>query len=903
MRATRTIITILLLLACGMLRAQESTLGMLQSCIDSTAMHGNAIRMEINAAKQGAVAFAASMDARLSEPGMQPLRQLLEAGKAIEALEWVENCDSMPIYERYTMMARISVLAIQMADAEEYYDHSLMYDEGIQYPHLLEYSAICSAAGLHHKALDLTSRALQAARGAAEEYQARKRMAHVLIDLGEPDKAITHINAMQAMRVRPRPKDMQAAINMLKGQAYTLRDEPDMAMLYYGEALGQYRKIKGSHREPLYILCEQSAIHSGRGEYQMAAQCLQDALAYADRYGNYVDRNIAKAQIYMQWGMALKTTGNLDEAREKLYTSLQTIGQIVVRNRNYVADLAEIEASLAAIEIDLADYRRAEALCEDAYSIYSQSRYATSPQAISGKASLLRTYGNLYTAMGLYMEASRKYSEALITYQRLRLTGNPQYEADMALVFNSMGLMHDQMGNLSEAITNYKTAARNLRQTLEHTPGYLTDYANTLSNIGNIYRRYGQRDSSLKYMEEALHIFRQKPVMNDCEKAEYAKICNNLGLQYRAMGSYDIAEPFLETAYLTAKYLQARSAAYRPLWADILNNYGLYHIDIGDSDLGLYYLNMALEIRQESTQANEVSASLADSYDNLGDAYRKLGMLEPAEQHYEQSKDIREQLARFFPMIQYPHYSNTMQKLAQTYRQDNSLFQALVVISELVEALGAIDTWEDEWLVVERANAYHNKALILGELGNHREARDLMLLSAQNYGYAAQEYHTMHNAEAADAYRQAGNYSCDIDDYTQAEQYFKKALQISKSLYQSGEMPAHTMVGALNNLGRMYYSMQNMEEAKKCYEQGRSIIESDPGSQTDMETILTSAIIKLNIVEYYIYEKNSGIDDDEYSNCVKYLEETITTLRPFVDNSSVAHYYEQAQLLMQNILN
>ncbi len=903
MRPIHTILTALMLLISTGLMAQSRTLAMLQRCIDSTAMAGNALRPEINAAKLCAESFADAMEKALTHKEMEPLLRSLEQGRVSEASDWVTDQDSMPIFQRYAMMARLSVLGLQLADADEYYHNSLRYDEGATFGHLLEYARYCQTTGLIHKAQDLTQRALQAAKNPTEEYQGRMQMSWVLLELNEPDKALTHTNHLQAMRIKPKPRHMEASINMAKAEAYMLKDEPDMAMIYYTQAMGEYKKSKDLIREPLLILCEQSSIHTMRGQHQEAAQCLQQALEYAGRYPNEVDLNIAKASVYLQWGMVMKATGRLDEAREKLHASLQTIGQTVMRNRSYVADLAEIEASLAAIEIDLKDYRRAEALCEDAYNIYSQGRYAASPKAIQGKAGLLRTYGNLYTQMGLYMEAGRKYSESLTTYQRLIQTHNMQYDAEMALVFNNMGTMYEQMGNLSDAITNYKTAAKNLGKVQQSHPRYMTDYANTLANIGNIYRKYGKQDSSLKYMEEALTIFRQKTTMNDSEKSEYAKICNNLGLQYRSMGSYDIAEPFFETAYMTGKYLQSRSDAYKPLWADILNNYGLFHVDTGDMDLGLYYMNQALEIRQETTRNSEVSAALADSYDNLGDVYHKMGSLEPAEQCYEQCKTLREQLARYFPTTHILQYANTMQKLAQTYREDNSLFQALVVISELAENLNAIDTWEDEWLVVERANACHNRALILGDLGNNKEARDLMLLAAQNYSYAAQEYNRIHNAEAADAYCQAGNYCCNIDNYPDAEAYYKKALQLSKELYQSGDMPAHAMVGALNNLGRTYFSMQNMEEAKKCYEQGRHIIESDTRNDSDMETILTSAIIKLNIVEYYIYEKNSGIDDNEYSNCVKYLEDTISTLKPFAGNSSVAQYYEQAKMLLKNILN
>lgn len=894
-----------LVISVSPLGAQRGGLHTLYSCIDSSAMAANSMRTEINAAKQCAELFAPGYDEYVREGRVPHVVDCIGQGRASTAFHMALEDTSLTRFQRYRLLAWVSVLKIDMQKAEDYYDKTLQYDEGNAFANILEFSEFCRIAGLRHKAKDLGLRALSTASSPYEEYLSKLNMVRVYLELQEGEKALRELSSIPAIRLRHKPKDMEPLLNMLRGEIFLQKDEPKVALLYFQDAIKGYRKIKDKYKEPQYVLCEMSTIEIANGNYDVASQCLTDALKYCDRYPNEIDRNISKSSVYLQWGMLLKNLGMLGPAREKLQTSLQCIGQIVMRNRNYIADLAEIESAQAALEIEMNDFRRAEVLCEDAYGIYSQERFEKSVEAMAGKASLLRTYGDLYTSWGNYRMAKSKYDEALDTYMMLSRTNNRTFDANRAMVLNNMGYMYEHFGFNSEAIMNYKMASRILGHILETHPRYLVDYGKTLSNVGNLYRKFGLADSSLKYLEMSLNVFRSKPELNDNDKVEYSKLCNNLGLQYRQMGNFDIAEPFFESAYQIRKYLIGKSDAYLPLWADILNNYGLYYVDVQDYDLGIYYLEKALEIRQGLSQDIEASRLLAESYDNLGDVYSLIDSLEMSEQYYQKSLEVRGKLINY-AHSEYPGYVGTVQKLAAVYRRDNALYHALMLMTRLIIVLEEADTWDGEdldWKSLAEADAYHNQALILSDLGKKKEARDAMLHAARGYHTTAEYVDFKYYPIAADAFCQVGNLSCDIDDYEQAEMWYKSALSISKKLYNSGEVPAYTMVNALNNLGRMYYSMSNMEEAKKCYVEGKELLDSDRGNEADIETILTSAIINLNIVEYYIYEKNSGIDDDEYSNCIKYLEETITILKPFLDNGSVAQYYEQAQLLLNNILN
>ncbi|MBO7438295.1 MAG: hypothetical protein J6U21_01295, partial [Bacteroidales bacterium] len=77
----------------------------------------------------------------------------------------------------------------------------------------------------------------------------------------------------------------------------------------------------------------------------------------------------------------------------------------------------------------------------------------------------------------------------------------------------------------------------------------------------------------------------------------------------------------------------------------------------------------------------------------------------------------------------------------------------------------------------------------------------------------------------------------------------------------------------------------------------------DAADPTDIKAVLNKAMTNINIVMYYIYEKNSGIDSEEYHNCAKYLKETIESLRAFLFNPSASYYNDYAQKLLRTITN
>ncbi len=468
--------------------------------------------------------------------------------------------------------------------------------------------------------LENAKQALDTAHTNASKYRAHIDLANLYYELRQPDDGLRELDAANLLKIKRKDKAPVATATMLRGIMYALKGELDKAMEYLNIALQEFRKQPDDHEGYVRTLRHIADIQNHNNNYPKSAEYLDQCVEYCNN--KQIDENTRLrylASIYLQWATILKNKGEYNQAREKMQHSLQCASTLVDNDHTFHADLAEIESSQAALEIDMKDYMRAKTMCEDAYGIYSNCDFGNTDEALEGKADLLNTYGNLYSALGQYADASRKYNESLTAYSQLLKSSSNKYSAQRAQVLSNIAIMYDDMGDFANALKHYQEAASEYQILAKTRPTYLSAYANIASGIGDLYRRHGNTDSALHYMEKGLHIYRDKPHLTDEENADFSTICNNLAILHRQNDRLAIAEQFYEAAYHIRKELAEKSERYLPLWADILNNYGLYFIDINDNDLAIYYLNKALEIR-----LNQVATSpniLADNYDNLASCF------------------------------------------------------------------------------------------------------------------------------------------------------------------------------------------------------------------------------------------------------------------------------------------
>ncbi len=464
------------------------------------------------------------------------------------------------------------------------------------------------------------------------------------------------------------------------------------------------------------------------------------------------------------------------------------------------------------------------------------------------------------------------------------------------------GVMYELKDSTGLAMGYYHDALDGYKKSKDSQRGQLR----ALRRMFDIHTKNGTTDSALYCMEQGLQIYRCKRNLTDEEKADYSTICNNLAILHRQNDRLAIAEQFYETAYHIRKELVEKSDRYRPLWADILNNYGLYFLDINDSDLAIYYLTKALEIRKGATDTVSVATPsanvIADNHDNLAYAYYMAKQPQLAAEHYENARSIRRGLVQSSEVKErcIDDYIATIQNLAALYKQSNRSIDALAALVELRDALSTLPYSLQPKYLEQLAATKHNIALLYGILNQRQQAVDAMNMAIKDYNLLALADREKYLPEVAVAMNQAANYYSTICDYENAEKYYKKALEINTGLYADNLVEPSEVAGNLNNLGRMYYDQSKMEDAKNCYIKARKIFDqTDP---TDIKAALNKAMTNINIVMYYIYEKNSGIADEGFQDCGKYLMEAIEILRPYLFNPSANYYHEYAKKLLDSII-
>nr|MCR5456235.1 tetratricopeptide repeat protein [Bacteroidales bacterium] len=662
--------------------------------------------------------------------------------------------------------------------------------------------AVSMSVNVTEQDLINAKQALDSANTNASKYRARIALANLYYELRQPDDGLRELDAANLLKIKRKDKAPVATATMLRGIMHSLKGELDKAIEYLNIALQEFSKQPNDHEGYLRTLRHIADIQNYNNNYPKSAECLNQCVEYCNSH--QLDENIRLrylASIYLQWATILKNKGEYGQAREKMHLSLQCASTLVDNDHTFHADLAEIESSQAALEIDMKDYMRAKAMCEDAYGIYSKCEFGDTDETLEGKADLLNTYGNLYSALGQYADASRKYNESLTAYSKLLESSNSKYSAQRAQVLGNIAVMYDDMGDFANALEHYKEAATQYKILAQTRPTYLSAYANIASGIGDLYRRQGNTDSALYYMEQGLQIYRDKAHLTDDEKADYSTICNNLAILHRQNDRLAIAEQFYETAYHIRKELMEKSERYLPLWADILNNYGLYFIDIKDNDLAIYYLNKALEIRLNQIATNP--NILADNYDNLAYAFYMAHLPQDAAANYEKSRAIRRDLVlnSNMPERYIADYISTMQNLASLYKQSNQGIDALAATIELRETLSQLHANSPSEYLDEIASAKHNTALLYGMLNQKAQAADAMNLAIKDYNVLALQDHDKYLPEVAAALNQAANYYSDLGDYVNAEKYYQKALDINTELYEEHLIDPSELAGTLNNLG------------------------------------------------------------------------------------------------------
>ena len=203
-------------------------------------------------------------------------------------------------------------------------------------------------------------------------------------------------------------------------------------------------------------------------------------------------------------------------------------------------------------------------------------------------------------------------------------------ETERAHYLNELGLVYDNMGEYSNALSSYE---RSLEIDKVALPPNHLDLATSYNNIGMVYKNMGEYSQALSSYERSLEI---RKVALPPNHPDLATSYNNIGLVYKNMGEYSKALSYYERS------LEIDKVSLPPNHPDLATSYnniaGVYY-NIGEYSKALSYYERSLEIKKVALPPNH--PNLATSYNNIGLVYDDMGEYSKALSYFQKAYDIR----------------------------------------------------------------------------------------------------------------------------------------------------------------------------------------------------------------------------------------------------------------------
>ena len=247
------------------------------------------------------------------------------------------------------------------------------------------------------------------------------------------------------------------------------------------------------------------------------------------------------------------------------------------------------------------------------------------PSSDTDRALYLNQLGLVYDNMG-------EYSKALSSYERsleIDKVALPPNHPSLATSYNNIGLVYMNMGEYSKALSSYE---RSLEIDKVALPPNHPDLATSYNNIGMVYNNMGEYSKALSSYEQSLEIYKVALPPNH---PDLATSYNNIGMVYNNMGEYSKALSSYEQS------LEIYKVALPPNHPDLATSYnniaGVYD-DMGEYSKALSSYERSLEIDKVALPPNH--PSLATSYNNIGMVYMNMGEYSKALSYLQKAHDI-----------------------------------------------------------------------------------------------------------------------------------------------------------------------------------------------------------------------------------------------------------------------
>jgi tetratricopeptide (TPR) repeat protein len=208
-----------------------------------------------------------------------------------------------------------------------------------------------------------------------------------------------------------------------------------------------------------------------------------------------------------------------------------------------------------------------------------------------------------------------------------------------AQALNNLGAYFVNLRNFTQAETHLERARAifEARLALEGNESYENWLADVYNNLGGLYVATVKFEMAEKNLIKAMKIWEVRPG----EVYKYTASLINLGDLYRRETKFAVAEPLLQKA------LQVREngkGISDQAVVEALSSYGGLFFVQGQHDKALPYWEKALRLTDKPAPPPNMRILLAQSLNNLGALYRRMGRLEESHELLKRAYELWPQL-------------------------------------------------------------------------------------------------------------------------------------------------------------------------------------------------------------------------------------------------------------------
>lgn len=350
-------------------------------------------------------------------------------------------------------------------------------------------------------------------------------------------------------------EDIQTATtNTNLGMIWRAKNNPQIALKYYGDAAKIYQKLLKTN--PEYIGQTATALNNV-GNVLMDLESFKEATS------------ILKNAMIIRRELA-KIDSNFYEP--ELATTIMNIGLLYRRQNQLDSAIVYYQKALS----------------------YKQKFAGTGqPKSQAKLALLLNNLGDVYQEKAIFEEAQKFYEQSLNYYERLAKNNPDAYQVDVADVLNNLAYLEYELGNNHKAISKYERAKDIYELYLSTKP------KSVLSKLGHIYHNYGLCLDKIQAKEKAFEMFKKavktrRQLFNKQypeTKANLAQSLNSIANIYTDYGMWDKGL----TAYKEAFDLRSSLAKVSPQ---------VYTLDLTESiiNLGIFHLSVMQHTYDEESR-------------------------------------------------------------------------------------------------------------------------------------------------------------------------------------------------------------------------------------------------------------------------------------------------------------